>query len=324
MKAAIIGGSGFIGTRLADLMEEESVDFAIIDKAVGSKYAHKTVVADIRDPEVLREALTGTDLIVNLAAEHRDDVMPRSLYHDVNVAGSANICKAAVELGIKRIVFTSSVAVYGFAPPNTDESGAFAPFNDYGRTKLEAERIYSSWAEGHPERELAVVRPTVVFGEGNRGNVYNLFRQIAGGSFLFVGSGKNHKAMAYVGNIAAFLMHIIRTPGTGGTWNYVDTPIPDMRELVAVVRKTLGKGSGTGIRIPAFLGLFGGACFDLLAKFTGKKFPISRIRVKKFLSESSFSARKALETGFTPPFALTESVERVIRYEFLGKGDLDA
>ena len=51
----------------------------------------------------------------------------------------------ATEKGVVCIVFTSSVAVYGFAPPNTDESGAINPFNEYGRTKCDAEQVYREW-----------------------------------------------------------------------------------------------------------------------------------------------------------------------------------
>lgn len=324
MKIAIIGGSGFIGTRLATILEERSVDFIIIDKEIGTTYPERTFVADVRDTKALKQGLQGIDIVVNLAAEHRDDVMPKSLYYDVNVTGAENVCTVAAELGIRRIVFTSSVAVYGFASPYTDESASCTPFNDYGRTKLRAEGVYTAWANETDERKLAVVRPTVVFGEDNRGNVYNLFHQIAKGSFLFVGSGKNHKAMAYVGNVATFLSHIIASPELNGTWNYVDTPIPDMKELVTVIRSKLGKGSGTGIRIPSFLGLFGGICFDILAKITRRRFPISRIRVKKFLSESSFSAQKALNTNFIAPFDLQEAIERVLEYEFIDKGHTHA
>ena len=103
------------------------------------------------------------------------------------------------------LVFTSSVAVYGFAAPDTDEKGPLHPFNDYGRTKMEAEEVYQEWLKGGTGRMLTIVRPTVVFGPRNRGNVYNLLRQMASGRFAMVGSGKNVKSMAFVENVASFL-----------------------------------------------------------------------------------------------------------------------
>ena len=71
-----------------------------------------------------------------------------------------------------KIIFTSSVAIYGFAPANTGEDGKPDYFNDYGRTKYLAEQVYKKWQAEDPEnRTLVIVRPTVIFGEGNRGNV---------------------------------------------------------------------------------------------------------------------------------------------------------
>jgi nucleoside-diphosphate-sugar epimerase len=64
------------------------------------------------------------------------------LYDDVNVTGAENVCNACTKLGIKKIIFTSSVAVYGFAPVGTDETGLINYFNDYGRTEWLAEEKY--------------------------------------------------------------------------------------------------------------------------------------------------------------------------------------
>lgn len=88
--------------------------------------------------------------IVHLAAEHRDDVHPKSLYDTVNVEGTKNVCTVAKEKKINTIIFTSSVAVYGFAPMGTNEVGTIKPFNDYGRTKYEAECILKEWQKEAP------------------------------------------------------------------------------------------------------------------------------------------------------------------------------
>ena len=97
------------------------------------------------------------------------------------------------------------MAVYGFAPPGTDETGGIHYFNDYGRTKYLAEEEHRAWLREKPENCAVIVRPTVIFGEGNRGNVYNLLRQMAGGRFPMVGRGTNRKSMNYVENVAALI-----------------------------------------------------------------------------------------------------------------------
>ena len=104
-------------------------------------------------------------MVVNLAAVHRDDVRDKSEYQRTNIDGAENVALVCKEKGIKKIVFTSTVAVYGFAEPGTDESGAINPFNEYGRTKFEAEEKLRKW-DGKGENSLIIVRPTVIFGEG--------------------------------------------------------------------------------------------------------------------------------------------------------------
>ena len=227
----ILGGSGFIGTRLADRLEHAGVAFRIVDKRASAKYPSLTIVADIRTRDQLVSALKGCTVVINLAAEHKDNVTPKSLYHEVNVVGTENIASVCTELGIRRIVFTSSVAVYGFAPPNTGEDGEFHPFNEYGITKLDAEKVLNTWLESNSANTLAVVRPTVVFGERNRGNVYNLLRQLASGVFVMVGSGQNMKSMAYVGNVVEFLFAMIRAPERKLVFNYVDKPDLTMNQI---------------------------------------------------------------------------------------------
>jgi nucleoside-diphosphate-sugar epimerase len=134
----IIGGSGFIGTRLSKRFTRNSKEFGIIDKTMSKSFETTCAIADGRDTESLSKVLESDDIIINLAAEHRDDVTPKTLYDDVNVQGARNVCEVAEEKGISTIIFTSSVAVYGFAPLGTDESGEINYFNDYGRTKYEA------------------------------------------------------------------------------------------------------------------------------------------------------------------------------------------
>ena len=290
---AIIGGSGFIGTRLSLRLSQSEKLFEIVDKAPSGFFHEKVLNADVRLPLSLSFSQEPIALI-NLAAEHRDDVWPLSLYDEVNVDGARNVCDLARAKGANKIIFTSSVAVYGFAHLGTNESGVIAPFNDYGRTKWEAEQVYKHWqAEDPQNRTLVIVRPTVVFGERNRGNVFNLLRQIASGKFVMVGDGLNRKSMAYVENVAAFLEYSLDFKPGVHIYNYIDKPDFTMNTLVAHVNKLLGRPSEIKFRLPFSLGILIGSSFDVVAKITGKKFPISGIRVKKFCAKDSSAMRKA-------------------------------
>lgn len=315
---SVVGGSGFIGSCLSGrLKRNPDVNFQIVDKVLGYAFPDQTMLADVRSVEWLGACIREQDVIVNLAAEHRDDVQPLSLYGEVNVEGARNICLVARENGVKVIVFTSSVAVYGFAPLGTDESGRINPFNDYGRTKHEAEQIYKEWqAEAPNDRTLVIIRPTVVFGERNRGNVYNLLRQIASGRFVMVGDGQNRKSMAYVENVAAFIEYSTTFKPGVHIYNYIDKPDFTMTSLVSRVNRILGRSDKVGFRLPFSVGLAIGKCFDLAAKVTGKRFAISTIRVKKFCANSVYNT--AIDrTGFVPPVPLDQALEQTIRYEFM-------
>jgi len=317
-KVNLIGGSGFIGTRLARRLVQNSVDFNIIDKKNSHSFPELTKIADVREISELKSVING-NAIINLAAEHRDDVTPKSLYDEVNVNGVRNICEVAEEKGIQKIIFTSSVAVYGFAPINTGENGKINFFNDYGRTKYEAEQILKTWQEKDSlNRSLVIIRPTVVFGEQNRGNVYNLLKQISSGKFVMIGKGENRKSLAYVENVAAFLEFALNfNPGIH-IYNYVDKPDLDMNSLVRTVYKIIGKKDNIGFRLPYNLGLFIGGVFDVISTLSRKKFPISKIRVEKFCKNTSFSS-KVEESGFNSPVDLLTALNKTVTYEFIEK-----
>lgn len=314
----VIGGSGFIGTRLLRRLRiNDSLNSRIIDKAPSSAFPDLVSLSDVRSVDQLRESISDGSVIVNLAAEHRDDVRPLSLYDEVNVGGAKNICTVARERSVQTIIFTSSVAVYGFAPIGMDESGEIAPFNDYGRTKYEAEQVFKAWQAEVPEdRTLVIIRPTVVFGEQNRGNVYNLLRQIASGKFVMVGHGENRKSMAYVENVAAFIEHSLSFKPGVHIYNYIDKPDFTMNSLVVNVNQILGRSEKISFRLPFAVGYLIGKVFDLVSAITGKRFAISSIRVKKFCANSVYNT--AIDkTEFVRPVPLEQAIAQTVRHEFI-------
>ena len=313
----VVGGSGFIGTRLCQRFVHSNLSFQILDKAPSLAFSSEAVLADVRSLDALRAHVPEGAVLINLAAEHRDDVRPLSLYDDVNVGGARNLCTVAREKNVSTIVFTSTVAVYGFAPIGTDESGSIAPFNDYGHTKYEAEQVFQAWqAEAPDERTLVIIRPTVVFGEQNRGNVYNLLRQIASGQFVMVGRGENRKSMAYVENITAFIEFSLGFAAGVHIYNYIDKPDFSMNALVARVNRLLGRSEKIHFRLPYALGYLIGRGVDAVAAITGKRFAISSIRVKKFCANSLYNT-SIENTGFVAPVALEQALEQTVRHEFL-------
>ena len=318
MNILVLGGSGFVGTRLVEILKKDH-QVLIGDLVQSEAYPEFWRRCDVCIDEDLRSVMKGQDCIINLAASHRDDVRPLSLYTRNNVEGAEHVCKIASELGIRLIVFTSSVAVYGFPEYEYDEDAPKRPFNEYGRTKLLAEAVYEKWQKSDPRNMLHVIRPTVIFGERNRGNVFNLFRQLASGRFLMVGNGKNKKSMAYVGNVTEFLKwNVEKNRQPYSVYNYIDKPDYDMNDLVGGFEKIMGKKLPP-VSLPYWLGLFGGYCFDVLALITRRNFPVSAIRVRKFCAQTVFSSEKMLHTDFKPPYDMPEALRRTVHFEFLQK-----
>ncbi|MGJ1421571.1 NAD-dependent epimerase/dehydratase family protein [Sphingobacterium spiritivorum] len=317
MKIVIVGGSGFVGTRLIDLLlQTTGYEIVNVDKNKSTNFADITILANILDREKLYDHLSGADIVILLAAEHRDDVSPVSLYYDVNVQGMRNTLDAMQYNGIKRIIFTSSVAIYGLDKANPDESFSADPFNHYGKSKWQAEQVLQEWYKSYPDWNINIVRPTVIFGEGNRGNVYNLLHQIASGKFMMIGRGNNQKSMSYIGNIIAFIRFLTEQITTGyNVYNYVDKPDLTTNDLVYHTGNIINKKI-PATRIPYWLGMLGGYGFDVLAWITRKKLNISSVRVKKFCAVTQYDSTKAMSSGFVPPYSMEEGLRRMLDKEF--------
>ena len=139
MKVTIIGGSGFIGTRIVDHFTQfKGYDFRIVDIRDSHFFNDITTIGDVRNQQQMDSALACTDLVILLAAQHRDNVTPTSLYYDTNVGGMRTTLHAMERNGVKRILFFSSVAVYGINKDNPDETSPKDPFNHYGKSKWQA------------------------------------------------------------------------------------------------------------------------------------------------------------------------------------------
>lgn len=317
MKILVTGGSGFVGSNLMNLLKKDKTkELLSIDKKHSCWHGEITKKVDIVDEYSVQQIDFSADTIIHLAAEHRDDVYPKSLYEQVNVQGTEHIIRYAEAKQSKTIIFFSSVAVYGFAELGTDENGQINPFNDYGRTKWLAEQKLRRWYESAPgERTLVIVRPTVIFGPRNRGNFFNLINQVNKNKFMMVGSGKNKKSLAYIDNIVEFVVHCIALPkGKSYLYNYVDQPESDMNHIVKTIFKGLDK-SVSSIRVPYFVASAGALLFDVAAKLTKRNFPISRIRIKKFCSNTSFNSSLA-ETGFKPLHSIEDAIIETVKFEF--------
>tara|TARA_B100001939_G_C16852844_1_gene578263 strand:- start:79 stop:1038 length:960 start_codon:yes stop_codon:yes gene_type:complete len=314
MKNLIIGGSGFVGSFLIESLEKKETKN--YDKNQSLYFKNLTTIGNILDINKLRKVMVGVESVVLLAAEHRDDVSPTKLYYDVNVTGTKNVLDLMDEIGIKKLIFTSTVAVYGLNKLNPNEKSLPDPFNHYGKSKIQAEKLIHSWYNNDPEnKSVTIIRPTVIFGERNRGNMYNLMKKIHDNSFVMIGNGKNKKSVAYIRNVVAFIVNRLNNEEKGlNIYNYVDKPDMKMNELILILKKEI-KSKNINIKIPYFLALFIGLVFDGFSFLLKKNFTVSYIRIKKFCASTQYDAKKANDI-FKPPFSIQQGLVKTIDYEF--------
>jgi nucleoside-diphosphate-sugar epimerase len=206
-KAVLItGGSGFIGTHLARRLQGAGAAVVSLDlkppreTLSGAQY----VVADVR--EMAELGLPKVDSIWNLAAVHTTPGHPDHEYYDTNVSGALEVTRLARSQGVQEIVFTSSISVYGPSEERKTEASTLAPTSAYGKSKLMAEKIQGDWQAEDPTRHLTIIRPAVVFGQGEGGNFARMAALLKKGVFVFPGRRDTIKSCIYVEDLVDLML----------------------------------------------------------------------------------------------------------------------
>ena len=143
MSYFIFGGSGFIGTHLIALIDNLYPGTKIynLDIVENNHEGKSTYInCDVRSEINIDIPVTSEDVIFNFAAVHRTPGHPDQAYFETNIRGAENVCAFAEKFGIKKIVFTSSIAPYGAAEDLKTEETLPTPNTPYGISKLVAEK----------------------------------------------------------------------------------------------------------------------------------------------------------------------------------------
>lgn len=199
VKSAIIfGGSGFIGTHLAEELESQGCAVTIADVVPPNRKNLTYISCDVRN-EINLKLNSSPEIVFNLAAVHRTPGHAPAEYYETNIKGAENVTRWATNNAIKKIVFTSSISIYGPNENLLDENATPAPVSDYGKSKLMAEEIHKKWqSQDSRSRSLVICRPAVVFGRGEQGNFTRLAKGLKGRYFFFPGGRETRKASGYV------------------------------------------------------------------------------------------------------------------------------
>ncbi len=320
MNIAVTGDSGFIGSYLTKMLQQHGHRLTGVDLNPQKKYEvkYQCITGDILQRSVLQQLPEDIDCIIHLAAAHKDFGISKEGYYSVNVDGMRTLCQFAAERKIKKFIFYSSVAVYGNNQPST-EITAPAPVNHYGGSKLEAENVLQQWAAEDGTRETVIIRPSVVFGPLNVANIFKLIKQVCDGKFLWVGSGKCVKSIAYVENVVDATTYLLGTLQPGcAVFNYSDEPHLETRELVAIISAVSGR-KVSSFHIPLSLAIFGARIFDLLGMITKYDFPITAARIQKFNTPTEHRSEKIRAIGFRPVHTIEEGIRKNVEWYFANR-----
>lgn len=239
----VTGASGFIGSRLvAQLIASgHHVRRALRYERNPVPGAQDTVVGEIAEGTDWRKALDGVDAVVHLAARvhvmHERELDPLSACRKVNVRATRALAEAAAKSGVRRFLFLSSAGIYGLSESDValDEGVSPAPHTPYARSKLEAEEMLNALSK-EERMEVTILRPPIVYGAGDPGNMLRLVRLVARGLPLPFATVRNRRSMVFVGNLVSAIAAAALHPAAAGrTYVVRDSTDLSTAELVRAI-----------------------------------------------------------------------------------------
>lgn len=324
MNYFVTGGTGFIGTHLINLLHEVHPEAKIYNLDIIkpgtsplSVRNYKSVLkegeclstfiyCDVRQPiELEKVNITPDDVIFNFAAVHRTPGHPDYEYFETNICGAENVCAFAERYGIKKIVFTSSIAPYGAAEELKEETTLPTPNTPYGISKLVAEKIHMIWqAKDVSKRQLTVVRPGVVFGKGENGNFTRLYWGIRKHKFMYPGRKDTIKACIYVKELVRFMLYRLEHHEQGvELYNCTFEPAYTIEQIVETMKKVTGMNH-TILLIPAWILMSVAAVAGCL----GAPMGICPARVRKLIVSTNICGKKLADSGYKFHYTFEEAI----------------
>jgi GlcNAc-P-P-Und epimerase len=322
--AIIFGGTGFIGAYFSHyLIENYSFDkiyLLDIESPDKKKSAYRRVQlsnskleyieCDVRFPINIRD-LGSVELIANFAAIHREPGHDSHEYFETNINGAENVCKFAEHINCNQIIFTSSIAPYGISDELRTEESLPIPNTPYGISKFVAEKIHQIWLAKRKDRNLIIVRPGVVFGAGEGGNVTRLIRAVSSGIFFFMGNRGTIKAGIYIKELCRSIAWAIERQKCNNSnfilFNATMNPSPSLEQYVLAI-KEINKIKKYTFSIPYKGMLVLAKIIDLSASILRINQSINPVRIKKLVKSNNIYPKYIVEEGYEYLYTLKSAM----------------
>lgn len=299
----VTGSAGFIGSALVSHLREIGRPVVGIDRtAQPAADALRLDLAGITSDDLPRPC---PSTIVHLAALSKEPGFPWRDYFANNAEATRRLCKAADEAGVQNIVFTSSMMAFASGPWRRSESDFGDADTAYGSSKLQAEEILRTWQASKPGRRLRIVRPGVVFGPGDQGNMRRLIRGLSKGRFAYIGRDDTVKSCIYLKDMVRLLTLLIDDDGPHDTYHAVYPQPTTIHDHVDAINAAWGWDRKPPT-VPYRLALAAATPFALVDP-TGARFGLHPRRIQKLQFDTNISSERLADIGFTAQYSLREA-----------------
>jgi nucleoside-diphosphate-sugar epimerase len=324
--AVIFGGSGFIGSHycryllsnelvrlvvMADLKPVCDMRFSCFLLPWIESGRIKFLSCDVRkDIGLQLGAIDDVSLVANFAAIHREPGHELHEYYETNILGARNVCRWVSSARCKQLIFTSSIAPYGAAEVPRYETSIPVPETAYGGSKLAAEEIHKAWQVNSAGNNLIIIRPGVVFGPGEGGNVSRLIKAVLHRYFFFMGNKSTRKAGVYVKELCRALTWVVERTAhnpSETTFNMTMSPAPSMEDYVDNIIKVAGIKRFIA-SIPFSIMYPASFLVEGFAKIIGVNQPISPVRIKKLVKSNNIVPGYLKDSGYEFKYSLESAL----------------
>ncbi|HMF59145.1 MAG TPA: NAD-dependent epimerase/dehydratase family protein [Vicinamibacterales bacterium] len=317
MRVLVTGATGFTGGHLARTLAARGDTVRALVRSAAPALAAagiETVPGDLRDAASIERAALGVDVVYHIAAIYRQAGLRDQEYRAVNAAAVRTVIEAAGSAGVRRVVHCSTVGVHGdISHPPAAEDAPLKPGDIYQVTKLEGERIAREAAED-TEMEVVIVRPTGIYGPGDR-RLLKLFRGVARGRFPILGSGNIYYHLTYIDDLVEGFRLCASVPAAAGrTYILAGAEVTTLNELVTIVAEE-AHVKPPGMHLPVWPVWVAGALCEAVCVPFGIEPPLYRRRVDFFTKSRAFDISRArAELGYAPKVGLHEGVARTLAW----------
>ncbi|MCQ8103090.1 NAD-dependent epimerase/dehydratase family protein [Methylomonas sp. SURF-2] len=314
-KALVTGASGFIGTSLVKYLRQGDYDVYRASRSMPIKDS-KHFLLDLANPIGLPDILSDTEVIFHLAgkahalAENRQD---ENEYFLVNTEGTRKLLEAAKAAGVQKFIYFSSVKAVGDSDQQPmDETVDTVADTPYGRSKYAAEQlVLHGGYVPHP----VVIRPSMVYGNTEKGNLPRMIKAIQRGLFPPLPETNNRRSMVHVDDVIQAALLAAETPEAAGRIYIVtDDHAYSTRQIYDWIRQALGK-TAPGWQIPMTLLNVLAKTGDAIGHTLGRRFPFDSAALDKLSGSAWYSSAKIQrELGFRPRHSLQSSIPDIVHF----------